>query len=218
MNRLGSPRDAGPLDGIRVLELGNFVAAPSAGRMLGEFGAEVIKIEQPGIGDQIRRWRMFRGQTSMMWRTLARNKKSVTIDLRNAEGQELVRKLASRADVVLENYRPGKLSPGGCPRGAAPGEPAADRRADLRLRPDRALPGSARVRRGRRGDGRLAVPHRASGPVADQGRRQRGDQLAGLHAVIGTLMGLWSRDHKLAEQGETVDVALHEAVFSIMEA
>ena len=75
----------------------------------GEFGAEVIKVEQPGIGDQVRRWRLHRGETSMMWRTLGRNKKSVTIDLRTAEGQELVRRLADRVDVVIENYRPGKL-------------------------------------------------------------------------------------------------------------
>ena len=99
----------GPLTGVRILELGNFVAAPSAGRLLAEFGAEVIKVEQPGVGDQVRRWRLFRGETSMMWRTLARNKKSVTIDLHTAEGQELVRRLAGRADAVIENYRPGKL-------------------------------------------------------------------------------------------------------------
>src|SRR5215210_7855538 len=99
----------GPLAGVRILELGNFIAAPSAGRLLAEFGAEVIKVEQPGTGDQIRDWRLFRGETSMMWRTLGRNKKSITIDIRTGEGQDLVRRLAAEVDVVIENYRPGKL-------------------------------------------------------------------------------------------------------------
>ena len=160
----------GPLTGVRILELGNFVAAPSAGRLLAEFGAEVIKVEQPGVGDQVRRWRLFRGETSMMWRTLARNKKSVTIDLHTAEGQELVRRLAGRADAVIENYRPGKLESWGLgPEQPASGQPEAGRGAHLRLRPDRAVPGPGGLRRRRRGAGRAALPHRPPGPLPRPG-------------------------------------------------
>jgi formyl-CoA transferase len=223
MNQVGSsPGDAdercGPLTGVRILELGNFIAAPSAGRMLAEFGAEVIKVEQPGVGDQVRRWRLFRGETSMMWRTLARNKKSVTIDLHTAEGQELVRRLAGRADAVIENYRPGKLESWGL-------GPEQLRRDNPKLVVVRISGyGQTGPYRDRAGFGGVAEalgglrfltghPDRSPTRVGVS----LGDQLAGLHAVIGTLMGLWARDRTCIEQGETVDVALHEAVFSVME-
>ena len=208
----------GPLTGVRILELGNFVAAPSAGRLLAEFGAEVIKVEQPGVGDQVRRWRLFRGETSMMWRTLARNKKSVTIDLHTAEGQELVRRLAGRADAVIENYRPGKLESWGL-------GPDQLRRDNPKLVVVRISGyGQSGPYRDRAGFGGVAEalgglryltghPDRSPTRVGIS----LGDQLAGLHAVIGTLMGLWAREHGSREQGETVDVALHEAVFSVME-
>ena len=222
-----APRSAGerrgPLDGVRILELGNFIAAPSAGRMLAEFGAEVIKVEQPGVGDQVRRWRLLRGETSMMWRTLARNKKSVTIDLRRPEGQELVRRLAGRADVVIENYRPGKLESWGL-------GPDRLRRDNPKLVVVRISGyGQTGPYRDRAGFGGVAEamgglrfltghPDRSPTRVGVS----LGDQLAGLHAVIGTLMGLWAREHApggpgAAEPGETVDVALHEAVLSVME-
>jgi formyl-CoA transferase len=208
----------GPLTGVRILELGNFVAAPSAGRLLAEFGAEVIKVEQPGVGDQVRRWRLFRGETSMMWRTLARNKKSVTIDLHTAEGQELVRRLAGRADAVIENYRPGKLESWGL-------GPEGLRRDNPKLVVVRISGyGQSGPYRDRAGFGGVAEalgglryltghPDRSPTRVGIS----LGDQLAGLHAVIGTLMGLWAREHAAHSQGETVDVALHEAVFSMME-
>jgi succinyl-CoA---D-citramalate CoA-transferase len=208
----------GPLTGVRILELGNFVAAPSAGRLLAEFGAEVIKVEQPGVGDQVRRWRLFRGETSMMWRTLARNKKSVTIDLHTPEGQELVRRLAGRADAVIENYRPGKLESWGL-------GPERLRRDNPKLVVVRISGyGQSGPYRDRAGFGGVAEalgglrfltghPDRSPTRVGIS----LGDQLAGLHAVIGTLMGLWAREHAAHSQGETVDVALHEAVFSVME-
>jgi len=208
----------GPLTGVRILELGNFVAAPSAGRLLAEFGAEVIKVEQPGVGDQVRRWRLFRGETSMMWRTLARNKKSVTIDLHTAEGQELVRRLAGRADAVIENYRPGKLESWGL-------GPEGLRRDNPKLVVVRISGyGQSGPYRDRAGFGGVAEalgglrfltghPDRSPTRVGIS----LGDQLAGLHAVIGTLMGLWAREHGSHSHGETVDVALHEAVFSVME-
>src|ERR1700742_2245804 len=100
---------SGPLTGLHVLELGNFIAAPSAGRLLADFGAEVIKVERPGTGDELRRWRLHGGDTSLLFRTLNRNKRSVTLDLRHPSGQEIARRLIGRSDVLLENFRPGTL-------------------------------------------------------------------------------------------------------------
>ena len=98
-----------PLSGVRVLELGNYIAAPTAGRLLADFGAEVIKVERPGTGDEIRNWRLYAGDTSMLYRTLNRNKRSITLDMRSAAGKQAVLDLAARSDVVLENFRPGTL-------------------------------------------------------------------------------------------------------------
>ncbi len=98
-----------PLDGIRVLELGQLLAGPFAGTILGYFGAEVIKVEPPGAGDPIRNWRLLDGGTSLWWRSLGRNKKCLSIDLRLPEGRDLVRKLAAKVDVVIENFKPGTL-------------------------------------------------------------------------------------------------------------
>lgn len=104
-----SDEQRGPLAGFRVLELGNMIAAPFAGRLFAEFGAEVIKVERPKVGDELRRWRLFRGENSLFWYLQARNKKSITLDLRKPEGQEIALKLLSHVDVVLENFRPGTL-------------------------------------------------------------------------------------------------------------
>src|SRR5574337_1531716 len=104
-----SDTPAGPLGGYRILELGNLIAAPYAGRLFAEFGAEVIKVEQPGVGDELRRWRLFSGHTSMWWLLQARNKKSVTLDLRKPASRGLALELVRRCDVVLENFRPGTL-------------------------------------------------------------------------------------------------------------
>src|SRR5256885_9747118 len=99
----------GPLSGFRVLELGNLIAAPYAGRLFAEFGADVLKVERPRTGDELRQWRRFRGSTSLFWSLQARNKKSITLDLRTPEGQEIILKLLPHVDVVLENFRPGTL-------------------------------------------------------------------------------------------------------------
>lgn len=98
-----------PLTGVRVLELGNYIAAPTAGRMLADFGAEVIKIERPGTGDELRNWRLKQGTTSMLYRTINRNKKSVVLDLRSEEGKAAALELVRRSDIVLENFRPGTI-------------------------------------------------------------------------------------------------------------
>ena len=103
------PEPTGPLSGLRVLELGNFIAGPFAGQLLGDYGAEVIKIETPGEGDPMRTWGLTRDGQGLWWPAIARNKRSVAVDLRVEAGRDLVRRLADRVDVVLENFRPGRL-------------------------------------------------------------------------------------------------------------
>ncbi|MCW2701463.1 MAG: Formyl-CoA transferase [Blastococcus sp.] len=209
----------GALAGVRVLELGNFIAAPSAGRLLAEFGAEVIKVEQPGTGDQIRDWRLFRGETSMMWRTLGRNKKSITIDIATGEGQELVRRLAAEVDVVIENYRPGKLESWNL----SPAELRRDNEQLIVVRisgygqtgPYRDRPGFGGVAEAM-GGLRYVTGHPDRPPT--RLGVSIGDTLAGLYAVLGALLGLLSRDRGPGSRGETVDVALTEAVYSVMES
>ncbi len=98
-----------PLDGLKVVEMGTLIAGPFCGRLLAEFGADVIKIETPGDGDPLRKWRKLHDDTSLWWYAQARNKKSVTVNLREKEGQEIVRKLALDADIIVENFRPGTL-------------------------------------------------------------------------------------------------------------
>src|SRR3954463_126194 len=104
-----SPSD-GPLTGVRVLELGNFIAGPFAGQLLGDYGADVIKVESPGEGDPMRHWGVTRDGDSLWWPTIARNKRSVTLDLRHERGRQVAAQLAARCDVVLENFRPGSCS------------------------------------------------------------------------------------------------------------
>src|ERR1700704_1553349 len=98
-----------PLDGVRVLELGNYIAAPTAGRLLADFGAEVIKVERPGTGDELRNWRLYAGTTSMLFRAINRNKKSIVVDLKSDDGRDVILDLVKQCDVVLENFRPGTL-------------------------------------------------------------------------------------------------------------
>jgi formyl-CoA transferase len=209
----------GALSGVRVLELGNYVAAPSAARLLADFGAEVIKVEQPNVGDQVRQWRLFRGQTSMMWRTLGRNKKSITIDIRTEEGQDLVRRLATQADVLIENYRPGKLESWNLSTDVLRAENA--RLIIVRISgygqtgPHRDLAGFGGVAEATGGLRYVTgYPDRAPTRVGVS----IGDTLAGLYGVIGALMGLLAREQGRAARGETVDVALTEAVLSVMES
>jgi formyl-CoA transferase len=216
----GSVREAtGPLRGIRVLELGNFVAAPTAGRLLGEFGAEVIKIELPRVGDEVRSWRLFKGNTSMMWRAMARNKKSVTVDLRTPEGAALILSLVEHVDVVVENYRPGKLESWGL----APDVMRERNPALIVVRisgygqtgPYRDRPGFGSVAESMGGI-RYVTGYEDRPPT--RMNISIGDTLAGMYGVIGALMGLLARERGLTTRGETVDVALTEAVFSVMES
>jgi formyl-CoA transferase len=219
MSRGSVGEATGPLRGIRVLELGNFVAAPTAGRLLGEFGAEVIKIELPRVGDEVRSWRLFKGNTSMMWRAMARNKKSVTVDLRTPEGAALILSLVEHVDVVVENYRPGKLESWGlAPDVLRERNPAL---VVVRISgygqtgPYRDRPGFGSVAESMGGI-RYVTGYEDRPPT--RMNISIGDTLAGMYGVIGALMGLLARERGLTTRGETVDVALTEAVFSVMES
>ncbi len=157
-----------PLDGIRVLEVGQLLAGPFAGSILAYYGAEVIKVEPPGGGDPLRQWRVLDDDgTSFWWRSLGRNKKCVTADLRSEEGRGLVRQLAGKCQVLVENFRPGVMEKWGLgPADLWADNPGADLRADFRLRPGRALCRQARIRLGLRRLRRLALRQR-------QARRDR---------------------------------------------
>jgi formyl-CoA transferase len=209
-----------PLEGIRVLELGSFIAAPFAARVFADFGAEVVKIERPGAGDELRGWRLGRGNTSMMFRTIARNKKSVTLDLRTDEGRDLALELVRASDVVVENFRPGTLE-----RWGLGPEVLAD------LNPDVVVVrisgyGQTGPMKDRAGFGGVAeafggMRHITGYPDRDPVRPGAavGDSLAGLYGAIGALMLLLARANGRPHQGPRVaDVALYESVFMAMDS
>jgi formyl-CoA transferase len=212
-----TPREpCGPLAGIRVLELGNFIAAPTAGRLLAEFGAEVTKVERPGTGDELRHWRLHAGDTSLLFRALGRNKRSVTLDLRRPEGRDIALRLAAKSDVVLENFRPGTLEKWGL----GPEELRAVNPKLVLVRisgygqtgPYRDRPGFGGVAEAIAGL-RALTGH--PGQIPTRVGISLADSVAGLYAVIGALMGLLQRDRV---EGEVVDVALYESVYSLMES
>jgi formyl-CoA transferase len=208
----------GPLAGLKVIELGTLIAGPFCARILAEFGAEVIKIEAPEGGDQLRQWRkMYRG-TSLWWYVQARNKKSITINLRDAEGQEIVRKLAREADVVVENFRPGALE-----RWNIGWEQlSAINPALIMVRlsgfgqdgPYRDKPGFGVV--GESMGGMRYVTGYPDRPPVRLGI-SIGDSVAALHGVIGAMMALHQRNAN-GGRGQVVDVALYESIFNLMES
>ena len=206
-----------PLEGIRVLEMGQLLAGPFAGCVLGYFGAEVIKIEPPR-GDPIRGWRVVRDGTSLWWASLARNKKSVTLDLQSARGRELARSLAAKSDVLIENFRPGTMEKWGL----GPEELKRLRPELIYARvsgygqsgPYAARPGFASVCEGFAGFRYLnGMPGEA--PVRPN--LSMGDTLAGLHAVLGVLLALTAKLRGKAPGGQVVDVAIYESVFNMLE-
>jgi formyl-CoA transferase len=212
-----SPDTPLPLRGVRVIEMGSLIAGPFAAKTLGDFGAEVIKIEPPEVGDPLRSWRTVAGETSMWWHVQARNKRSVAIDLRQPEGQVLVRELAATADVVIENFRPGTLEAWGLDHARL----SASNPGLIMLRvsgygqtgPLRDLPGFGVVAEAM-GGLRHITGHPGEPPVRPG--ISVGDSLAALHGVIGVLLALY---HRAAHQGkgQVVDVALYESVFNMME-
>ena len=209
---------ARPLDGIRVLELGQLIAGPFASRLLAEFGADVIKVEPPGTGDPLRKWRMLHDGTSVWWASQSRNKRSVTLDLRDPEGQDIARRLAAEADVVIENFRPGALEGWGL--GWDTLHELNPRLVMLRVSgygqtgPYRDLPGFGVI-----GEAMGWLRHLSGEPGRTPVRVgvSIGDSLAALHGVIGILLALRHRDQQ-GGQGQTIDVALYESVFNMMES
>ena len=206
------------LQGVRVVEMGQLIAGPFCGKTLAEFGADVVKIEPPGSGDPLRQWRLIKDGTSVWWQVQSRNKRSVALDLRQTEGQQLARDLIAQADVLIENFRPGTLEGWGL-------SPEALMALNPRLvmvrisgygqtGPYRDLPGFGAI-----GEAMGGLRHLTGEPgrVPVRVGVSIGDTLAALHATIGVMMALYHRDQR-GGRGQVIDVALHEAVFNVMES
>lgn len=213
---------AGPLDGIKVLELGTLIAGPFAARMFAEFGAEVIKVEDPATGDPIRNWRYLHEGTSLWWYVQARNKKSIALNLKDARAQAIARTLALDADVVIENYRPGVLEKWGLGyeqlRATNPATVMVRISGYGQTGPMRDRPGFGAIGESMGGI-RFVSGHPDRPPVRIG--ISIGDSIAALHGVIGALMALRHRDATGGRgrgEGQFVDVALYEAVFNMMES
>ncbi|WP_454677984.1 CaiB/BaiF CoA transferase family protein [Achromobacter marplatensis] len=206
-----------PLSGIRVLELGQLIAGPFAAKMLGEFGAEVIKIEPPGKGDPLRNWRLIHDGTSVWWQVQSRNKKSVSLDLRQPEAQDLIRALVKDIDVVVENFKPGTMEGWGLGwedlRAINPGLVMLRVSGYGQTGPYRDLPGFGAI-----GEAMGGLRHLSGEPDRTPVRVgiSIGDSLSALHGVIGILLALRARDQN--GQGQMIDVALYESVFNMMES
>lgn len=206
-----------PLDGLKVLELGQLIAGPFASKILAEFGANVIKVEPPA-GDPLRKWRYIHEDTSVWWAAHARNKRSITIDLRQAEGQELVRMLAKQADILIENFRPGAMEKWGL--GFEQLHALNPKLIMLRVSgygqsgPYKDRPGFGVI-----GEAMGGLRYLSGEPGRPPVRIgvSIGDTLSGLHGVIGVLMALRHREMQNGE-GQEIDVALYESVFNMMES
>ncbi|WP_321878549.1 CaiB/BaiF CoA transferase family protein [Paraburkholderia bannensis] len=207
-----------PLSGIRVLELGQLIAGPFAGKMLAEFGANVIKVEPPGSGDPLRKWRLLHEGTSVWWAAQSRNKQSLTLDLRSPEGQDVIRRLVSETDVLIENFRPGTLEGWGLGwdvlSAINPGLIMLRVSGYGQTGPYRDRPGFGVVAEAMGGLRHLSgEPERTPVRVGIS----IGDSLSALHGVIGILLALRHREQQ-GGKGQVVDVALYESVFNMMES
>lgn len=209
--------NVGPLAGLRVLETGSLIAGPFCGQILGDFGAEVIKIEDPGTGDPMRTWGLSAQDVqSLSWPIIARNKKSFTCNLRHPEGQELLRGLAATSDVLIENFRPGTLERWGC-------APEVLHAANPGLIITRITgfgqsgPYAARAGFGSIGEAMGGIRHLTGDPDRPPSRTgvSLGDSLAGAFGALGTVMALVSRF--TTGRGQIVDSAIYEAVLALME-
>ena len=224
-------KPSGPLAGIKVLELGTLIAGPFCARMLAEFGAEVIKVESPEGGDPIRQWRVLKDGNSLWWSVQSRNKKSITLNMKDARGQEIARKLALDADIVVENYRPGVLEKWNLGfeqlKAINPALIMVRLSGYGQTGPMRDAPGFGAI--GESMGGLRYVSGHPDRPPVRIGI-SIGDSIASLHGAIGALMALRHRDvtggrwngktdsECVAGQGQMVDVALYEAVFNMMES
>jgi formyl-CoA transferase len=220
MNRQETPpanQNTSALQGMKVLELGQLIAGPFAAKTLADFGAEVIKIEPPGSGDPLRKWRMLKDGTSVWWQAQSRNKRSLALDLRTPEGQALVNKLAKEADILIENFRPGALEGWGL----SPERLIAENPKLIVLRisgygqtgPYRNRPGFGVI-----GEAMGGLRHLTAEPgrVPVRVGVSIGDTLSALHGVIGILLALQHRH--TTGKGQIIDVALYESVFNCMES
>jgi len=206
-----------PLAGLRVVEMGALIAGPFCSKILAEFGADVVKIEPPGNGDPLRKWRYVENGTSLWWHVQSRNKRSVAVDLRTPEGQAIARALALRADVLVENFRPGTLEGWNLSyeslAAANPGLVMVRISGYGQTGPYRERPGFGVI--GEAVGGLRYVTGTPDRPPSRVGV-SIGDTLSALYGVIGALMALESR--RATGRGQIVDVALYEAVFSVMES
>ena len=212
------PSSPAALQGVRVIEMGQLIAGPFCGKTLGEFGADVIKIEAPETGDPLRNWRLIKEGTSVWWQVQSRNKRSVALDLRQKEGQAIARQLIAEADVLIENFRPGTLEGWGM----SPQELHQLNPGLVMLRisgygqtgPYRDLPGFGAI-----GEAMGGLRHLTGEPgrVPVRVGVSIGDTLAALHGTIGVLTALYHRKVN-GGKGQVIDVALHEAVFNVMES
>ncbi|MBL8202401.1 MAG: CoA transferase [Chromatiales bacterium] len=207
-----------PLDGYRVLEMGQLLAGPFAASMLAYFGAEVIKIEPPGTGDPIRTWRVMKDGVSLWWHSLGRNKKSVTLDLRNPRGRALARELALKSDILVENFRPGTLEKWGLGPTDLwqknPGLIYGRISGYGQNGPYAGKPGFASVCEG---VGGFRYVNGFPGDAPVRPNLSIGDTLAGIHCVIGVLLACIQRSKDPQKRGQVIDAALYESVFNLME-
>ncbi|MDH1683333.1 CoA transferase [Pseudomonas chengduensis] len=205
------------LQGLKVIEMGQLIAGPFASKLLGEFGADVIKIEPPGVGDPLRKWRKIKDGTSLWWHVQSRNKRSLTLDLKQAEAQDIVRQLVAEADVLVENFRPGTLEGWGLSYEAL--KAINPRLIMLRISgygqtgPYRDLPGFGVI-----GEAMGGLRHLSGYPGQAPVRVgiSIGDSLSSLYGVIGVLLALQERAR--SGEGQEIDVALYESVFAMMES
>jgi formyl-CoA transferase len=207
-----------PLTGLRVIELGQLIAGPFASKILAEFGADVIKVEPPAGGDPLRGWRLIHEGTSVWWAAHARNKRSITLDLRTPEGQDVIRQLAQDTDILIENFRPGTMEKWGL--GFKDLHALNPKLIMLRVSgygqsgPYRDRPGFGVI--GEAMGGLRYLSGEPGRPPVRVGV-SIGDTLSGLHGVIGVMMALRHREQQ-GGLGQEVDVALYESVFNMMES
>ena len=212
--------DNKPLHGIRVIEVGQLLAGPFAGTLLAYFGADVIKVEPPGDGDPIRGWRLLdKDGTSFWWRSLGRNKKSLTLNLRTTEGRDVLGKLLGDADVLIENFKPGTMEKWGLGpedvKQQNPGLIYTRISGYGQTGPYSSKPGYASVTEAYSG---FRYINGFDGEVPVRPNLSLGDSVAGLHAAMGILLALLARKSSESETtGQVVDVALYESMFNLME-
>lgn len=207
-----------PLKDLKVLEMGQLLAGPFCGSYLAGFGAEVIKVEKPKVGDPLRQWRKIHKGTSLWWLSMARNKKSITLDMTNTKGQEIAKRLAAKVDILVENFKPGTMEKWGM----GYEDLKALNQGIIMVRvsgygqtgPYASRPGFANVAEGFGGLRYMSgYPDR---PPVRTGL-SLGDTLSGLHAALGALTAVYHRDVN-GGTGQIVDVAIYESIFNMMES